>query len=126
VRFRRVGRVLAATGMALLSLAVAGAIFVLEVLWFGFWDGHITDLERAEMNLFNAFAVVRVVWAIVFVVLAFKALRSAPVQDAAGGSGTDSWPRRLLVAAAGYGITLIVFWGIARYLRLILDAGAGG
>lgn len=126
MRFRRVGRVLAATGMALLSLGVAGAIFVLEVLWFGFWDGYITDLERAEMTLFKIFAVASVVWAIVFVVLAFKALRSAPVQDAAGGPGTDPSPRRLLFSAAGYGITLIVFWGIDRYLRLILEAGAGG
>lgn len=94
-----------------LLLAVLLNVFYLQ--WFGFPDGHLTELERARVILYNIFTLLSIMLSLWYGYMGLKT--------------TQSIAQRKLLTAIFIYIALLFFTGMSDYyLELHLDHGIGG
>ncbi len=104
-------------GWAYLSAAVTLSLLVtikfLYIDFAGFPDGHLTDLERAEITLFKVFACVAVPFSGYFLYCART-------------HSKETADRRFLAAASVLILLAVLSLGLKFYLGMHLDHGQGG
>jgi hypothetical protein len=100
-------------GAALLAFLIPTYLCIEFIYMAGFWDGFISELQRAEIPLFSAFNWLSLAMSAWFIVLGVMA-------------GRKDIGRLLFGSCVFYVAIIVVVFGIDQYFRTALMDDSGG